>query len=371
MKKTILAAAILLASTAAMAQSSVTLYGLMDAGVTYTNNVGGGHQFSAGDGANNQSYFGLKGSEDLGDGVKAVFDLEQGFSIGNGSEARSGQQFSRQAYLGLSSDKLGTLTLGRQYATFSDFLGPLSYTGSDIGGAGSHPFNNDGLNTDTVSVNNSVKYLSNSYNGFQFGGQYGFSNGNASRQYSLAASYQYKDLTVAAGYEQTNNAGNVGGAISDTDAAFVGGRSQTWGVGANYAFNKATVGVLVTQTRLSGVEAIGGQAAGMNANVALTNGDARFTNYEVNGKYQLTPALTVGGAYTFTDARIDGVSPKFNQVTAQVDYALSKRTDVYVVGQYQHVNNTGNSGITADINGLSASATDSQVSATVGLRHRF
>jgi GBP family porin len=79
----------------------------------------------------------------------------------------------------------------------------------------------------------------------------------------------------------------------------------------------------------------------------------------------------VAAAYAFTDASINGAAPKFNQVTVQTDYALSKRTDVYLQGEYQHVNNTGNSGITADINGLAPSSNDSQVAATVGLRHRF
>jgi GBP family porin len=69
--------------------------------------------------------------------------------------------------------------------------------------------------------------------------------------------------------------------------------------------------------------------------------------------------------------RLDGVSPKYNQVTLQTAYALSKRTDVYLQGVYQHVSGTGDSGITADINGLSTSSTDSQVAATIGIRHRF
>lgn len=98
---------------------------------------------------------------------------------------------------------------------------------------------------------------------------------------------------------------------------------------------------------------------------------ARFTNYEVNGRYNFTPAWTLSGAYTFTDASLDGVSPRYNQVTLQTAYALSKRTDVYLQGVYQHVNGTGDSGLTADINGLTASSTNSQVAATIGLRTRF
>ncbi|SAL77942.1 outer membrane porin [Caballeronia arvi] len=83
------------------------------------------------------------------------------------------------------------------------------------------------------------------------------------------------------------------------------------------------------------------------------------------------PAWTVSGAYIFTDGHLDGTDPKWNQFSLKTAYALSKGTDVYLQGVYQHVSDTGDSGITAAINGLSASSTNSQVSATVGLRHRF
>ena len=79
----------------------------------------------------------------------------------------------------------------------------------------------------------------------------------------------------------------------------------------------------------------------------------------------------MSGAYTFTDARLNGASPKYQQLTLQTDYALSKRTDVYVEAAYQHVGSVGDSGVTADIVGVSRSSTDSQVVGTVGIRHRF
>lgn len=76
-------------------------------------------------------------------------------------------------------------------------------------------------------------------------------------------------------------------------------------------------------------------------------------------------------SYTFTDANFNGVSPKFNQVNVELDHLLSKRTDVYLQTIYQHVSGTGRSGITADIDGLTASSTNNQTAVTVGLRHRF
>ena len=106
--------------------------------------------------------------------------------------------------------------------------------------------------------------------------------------------------------------------------------------------------------------------------IGLTDGHVRFTNYEVNGRYNLTPALSLAGAYTYTDSRIDGVKPRFHQVSLQTAYALSKRTDVYLQGEYQHVIGGDDvPGLGATITGVGVSSTSNQVSATVGLRHRF
>jgi len=369
MKKVALAAILAIVATTASAQSSVTLYGLIDAGLTYTNNQGGSHNFQATSGSVDESYFGLRGAEDIGGGTKAIFTLEEGFNITNGKQDNQNSAFSRQAFVGLSNDKFGTVTIGRQYDAVVDTLGPLSLTGTDGGGVvAAHPFDNDNLNG-TFSVNNSVKYQSVAYGGLQFEGQYGFSNNSSNRAYSVGATYARNGLTAAAGYMQLNNSGTAlnNGAVGN-DAQFVSGRQQTWGAGTSYTVGNAQAGVLFTQTRVNNATGINPVASN---SLTLSNGNVRFNNYEVNGSYHITPAVSVSGAYTFTDARIDGVSPKYNQVTVQTDYALSKRTDVYVQGEYQRVNNTGASGITADINGLSASSTNSQVAATVGLRHRF
>jgi GBP family porin len=99
----------------------------------------------------------------------------------------------------------------------------------------------------------------------------------------------------------------------------------------------------------------------------------RFDNYEINARYRLSPAFTVIGSYTFTDGSYSlagGSNPKWNQVNLMLDYGLSKRTDVYVEGQFQHVSGGGTE-FTADINGLAPSATNKQLAVTAGLRTRF
>ena len=157
----------------------------------------------------NGSRWGLRGAEDLGGGLKAIFTLENGFSIMNGTNGQGGREFGRQAFVGLSSDQFGAVTLGRQYDTVVDYLGPLALTGTQYGGTQfAHPFDNDNLNN-SFRVNNSVKYTSANYAGFKFGGMYGFSNqadGFANnRAYSVGASYNYGPLNVAAAYMQLNN----------------------------------------------------------------------------------------------------------------------------------------------------------------------
>ncbi|MFM0736114.1 porin [Paraburkholderia xenovorans] len=381
MKKLVLSSLSLVlfgAAGVAHAQSSVTLYGLIDTGLSYTSNSSGSSNYQQASGLLNGDRFGLRGSEDLGGGLKAIFVLENGFNLSTGKLGQNGLEFGRQAFVGLSSDQYGALTLGRQYDSVVDYLGPLSLNGTQYGGTlAAHPFDNDNLNN-SVRINNSVKFQSVDYAGLKFGALYGFSNAAGSfansRAYSVGGSYEFGGLKVAAGYLQLNGTGsatNSGGAVPTGDSTFNAGSQRTYGAGVNYAFGAANVGLVVTQTQLSSATSISSGASGQTNGLVLTSGSARFTNYEVNARYALTPAWTLSGAYTYTDASLDGVSPKYQQITLQTDYALSKRTDVYFEAAFQHVGSTGSSGITADIVGVSASSTDSQVVGTVGIRHRF
>ncbi|EGD02685.1 outer membrane protein, (porin), partial [Burkholderia sp. TJI49] len=108
MKKTLIFAALSGAFVAtAHAQSSVTLYGLIDAGITYTNNQGGHSAWQETSGSINGSRWGLRGTEDLGGGLKAIFTLENGFGINNGTLKQNGREFGRQAFVGLAHDSFG------------------------------------------------------------------------------------------------------------------------------------------------------------------------------------------------------------------------------------------------------------------------
>ncbi|MEA3082486.1 MAG: ral bacterial porin, family [Paraburkholderia sp.] len=382
MKKTLMVAALTgVFATAAHAQSSVTLYGLIDAGITYTNNQHGHSNWQETSGSVNGSRWGLRGSEDLGGGLKAIFTLENGFGINDGTLKQGGREFGRQAFVGLTSDQFGSVTLGRQYDSMVDYVGPLALTGTQYGGTQfAHPFDNDNLNN-SFRINNSVKYQSVNYGGFKFGALYGFSNqadGFANnRAYSAGASYNWGGLNLAAAYLQLNSNGatgaaaafNSGGAVS-SDNTFFAGRQQTWGAGANYAFGPATFGLVYSQTNLGGLAGIGAGASGQTAGIGGFNGDsAHFQNFEANARYALTPAVSIAGSYTYTRASLAGTRPHWNQFNLQTAYALSKRTDVYLQGEYQQVNEGAI--VDADINGLGASGNNKQVAVTAGLRHRF
>ena len=369
-----------LATTVAHAQSSVTLYGIVDAGIAYTNNVdkgaASGSLFQATSGNINGSRFGLRGNEDLGGGLKAVFVLENGFNIQNGKLGQDNRLFGRRAFVGLSSNRFGTVTLGRQYDSLVDFVAPLSGTAGTFGDTGfAHPFDNDNLNH-SERLSNAVKFTSRNYSGFRFGALYAFANSTgfaANRAYSAGASYSNGPLSVAAGYLQINgsNAANTGGAVDLAESAANGSGGfqlgsdvqRTAGAAVSYDFGPALASFVYTHSQFQGTQAFGSN-----------NGTLRFDNYEVNGKYFVTPAFTLGAAYTFTDAHVTrstrfGASPKWNQLDLQAVYALSRRTDVYAEALYQHASG---SGYVAFINTAGgASSTANQVVGTVGVRTRF
>ncbi|MFL9899657.1 porin [Paraburkholderia fungorum] len=392
MKKSLIAGAAMLSLTgAAYAQSSVTLYGLIDSGLTYTNSqitgtgTGGHSNWQMTSGSVQYSRWGLRGAEDLGGGLKAIFTLEDGFNLNNGQFSSSNRIFNRLAFVGLKHNDYGTLTLGRQTDDMVDFVAPLALTGTEYGGTHfAHPFDSDNLN-DSFQINNSVKYESPDIQGFKFGGLYGFSNlaGGFSnnRAYSVGASYAWGPLNFGAGYLHLNSAArtpaqvNANGAVTDTLGASLQGllsptsvplgtmaaRQQTWGGGVNYTFGPAVAGFVYTQTNLT--------------QLFQTGFSTHFQNFEGNIRYALTPVLELSGAYTYSrgGGSAGSGNPHWNQVSAMADYDLSRRTDIYLQSAYQSVSASRNSPLgVAWINGISApSSTNNQVEVTVGLRHRF
>ncbi|RFU49308.1 porin [Paraburkholderia sp. DHOC27] len=365
-------------ASAAHAQSSVTLYGLIDAGITYVNHANAKAQslYQYGDGVSQGSRWGLRGAEDLGGGLKAIFTLENGFNSGTGAAGQGGDLFGRQAYVGLTKDGIGSLTLGRQYSFSTDYLGG-SYTNGGQTVAGNYGYHINDIDQLTSSrINNSIKFNSANFYGLTFGAMYGFSNQagsfagapgttGSSSAYSFGLNYVNGPLGIAAAYTDIRFPGSASPTFSTTlaNAAITGTAKElaTTGVGAKYAIGAATLWALWTHTD---IEQVTGHMTTFNA-------------YEAGSKYAFTPALTGALGYTYMQAR-DLTNGHWNQVDASVDYALSKRTDVYLLGIYQDA--AGKTAKNADLQAqigssassyLPAAGADSQLAVRVGIRHKF
>ncbi|WP_345814625.1 porin [Paraburkholderia sp. PREW-6R] len=368
-------------AASASAQTSVTLYGVIDEGVNYTNNAGRGHVYELTSGYAQGSRWGLKGSEELGGGLKAIFQLENGFDVNSGRLNQGGRLFGRQAFVGLSADNYGSLTFGRQYDSMVDYLAQTTANGNWAGLLFSHPYDND--NTDnSFRLDNAVKYTSPSLSGFQFGGMYSFSNDTGfanNRAYSFGGQYAYGGLLVAGAYLQADNPGNgANGAITSNDASFIAGRMRTFGGGMTYTFGPATAGFVYTNSNY--LDPTGNGYLGITplAPPGILLNSLKYQNFEVNGKYQISPMFFVGAQYVYTmetyDASNGGVKPRVHSFGLMADYNLSKRTDVYIQGEYQQVTGDSTYSILDDafnVGTQSPSSTSKQVVVRAAIRHKF
>jgi predicted porin len=374
----------LLLSSGAHAQSSVTLYGLIDEGLNFTNNAvtsaGSGQAYRLQSGDVVGSRWGMKGTEDLGGGLAAIFKLESGFNASTGASQQGGRLFGRQAYVGLASQNYGTLTLGRQYDPTIDLFSALTASGNWAGDVGATPFDNDNTDWD-FRVNNSVKYVSPTVAGFTGEAMYAFSNATGftdNRLLSVAGQYQYAGLTAVAAYMRVDHpgAGTVG-AVGN-DSVFTGAYQQNVDAGLAYKFKSVQVAATWSHTD---VGAPTGNAY-LSGSIAPANGGAwtgwKFDNFQLNGQYFFTPAFWLGASYTYTIAKLGTTAgnyhPKWHTAQLTLDYDLSARTSVYLQGAYQHVDsaNTGTQFDDAQIVAAAGPAsTANQFVYRVAMIHKF
>lgn len=341
---------------AAHAQSSVQIYGLMDAGLDYVTNVGGSRYTGMSTGVMSPNLFGFKGIEDLGGGLQAEFRLEGQYNLGNGASV--GNLFGRQAYIGLTDKSLGSIKIGNQYdfmftslavRRYGPMFGVVSLQNLRQG-----PFNalgvpspvSGGFDFDRVAgeqITNSVKYESPDYRGLNFGAQYGFGNkagsfGQDSSQ-SFAIDYGYGGFSIDAAYTYVKYA-----SIDNGNAGI-----RNWGIGGRAPVGKAFVDVLFTST-------------------TNTFTGARVNVYEGGVMVPFGNAWNILGAYQFMQGNSTLQNYKAHQVNLTLDYGLSKRTDLYTSVTWQHA--IGN-GAQAQIilNGPSDNA--NQMAFRIGMRHFF
>ncbi|SDR51089.1 outer membrane protein OmpU [Paraburkholderia fungorum] len=371
MKKYLTGFAMLIAVSSAHAQSSVTLYGLIDAGFTYINNQGGGKLYEFQDGANFGNRFGFKGSEDLGGGLKAVFQLENGFSLGTGQLRNNGALFGRQAFVALQSN-YGTLTMGNQYDFIADYITPFNLNGYASVYAG-HMGDIDRISA--VELPNSVKYQSPTFGGLSFGGMWSFGNvaGNFRQDsaYSLGLSYKNGGFNTAAIYErihdveiypyaqfgvfnflgQTVATHNADGSVNDLfySSPFLVDTQSEFGIGASYTRGKLTLAANFTSTHLE-----------------ASTGSDTMNVYEAGAMYFVAPDIAVLGGYQYTTWD----HTHWHQPTLGAQYYLSKRTSFYVNVSYLHAQPGVNANQGAGFYSL-PSSTNTQLTSRIAIIHQF
>ncbi|QCP54473.1 porin [Trinickia violacea] len=353
--KIILIAGVLLGSVSlsAYAQSSVTLYGIVDAGLLYTskslNSATGqnaGHQFQMITGGMTPSLFGLKGAEDLGSGVRAIFDLESGIDMSNGGfNDSNGNFFGRKAWVGIASH-YGTVKAGLQESPFVASL--IATDGRNVSyfGSGAPIYINTVLVTGVFNAN-AISYTSPTIAGLQgsamlaLGGIAG--DFQAGRQYSASLNYTYGPLLVSAAMYS----GNAGGTAASTPVPSTvpfSGRT----IGASYQFSDLTV-----------------KAQYMNLKVA---GSFDKRVYSGGLRYQFTPAVGADAGAWYTS---DGNDTHNHSILAAtgVTYSLSKATLLYA--QVGFVDNYGLMDTGLSINGALFGVSGKTFGTAVGIRHLF
>ncbi|QBR00869.1 porin [Paraburkholderia pallida] len=348
------------------AQSSVTLYGLVDAGVRYTThaNTAGDSQFQMASGAS-ESFFGIKGVEDIGGGTKVVFNMEDRFFPNSGATDPA-YPFFNTAFVGLQSNTFGKLTMGRQLNPLSDAVLSAYVTNRWL--PTFYQFRPEVMMAQGVWTSNMVKYAARwqyltAEVSYAFGGNAGqFGAGS-----QIGASILYlpaAPLTFAAAY------------LDSRDAVNASAHLKSWTAGGSYTFGSTTV----------------------TAGWAVNREDAGFVGNFPNGPFS-EPALTALKFNTFSQRQMfyGGVTQQIGiathlsanvwrtiqtgktqpadgnatQFQLLADYNWSKRTDTYLEVDYSLYRGGMVGAQFQGINAVSSAFGTTQLGVTAGLRHLF
>lgn len=347
----VLFAAMLAAGTNAFAQSSVTLYGVADAGIEYLNHVPDSQHQSSNlvrmtSGNIAGSRWGIRGVEDLGAGLKGIFQLEGGMVLDTGMAAQGGRLFGRQAFVGLASS-YGQFTLGRQNNLIFDLL--ISFDPMFFAPKYS-AFSHDA--TLAGRVDNAAKYTG-KFGGLIASALYSFGvdstvangsevpgNSRVGRDMSAGFSYSFGTVRFGAVYDQLN--GNTVATAGRTERRYVASIAADIGSVTGYLGYRRLVSQLIP---------------------SMTRTDLMWAG----ANWKITPAATLSGGIYKTNDRTSSKDPLSFVLSA--DYGFSKRTDAYLTASY--AKNT--SGSALGVNGYDGSVMPgaNQFGVVLGLRHGF
>ena len=351
MKKSLIALAVLAASGAAMAQSSVTLFGIVDTGVAYVNkDAAGDSRYGLGTSGASTSRLGLRGTEDLGGGLKAGFWLE-GEIFGDDGNA-SGFNFKRSSTVSLSGN-FGEVRLGRdQVPTFQKLTSYDLFSATGIGQF--MGFRNwaagQGADDNGIRANNLISYYTPNFGGFNAGFGYAFDEkqtigtaDSVGRYIGGYVAYDNGPLSASLGLAQQKTA--VGGLATDRDEITLG---------ASYNFGVAKLSGLLQQTKFK--RDIGG--------------DIKTNSYMLGASAPVGGVGEVKLQYALYDQK--AIDSKAHQITLGYVHNLSKRTALY--GNLAFLKNKDLSTLGLQAKGVYAGgvqAGESQTGVQVGIRHAF
>ena len=192
----------------AQAQSNVTIYGIVDAGIVSERGGAAGSVTKVTSGIGSQSRLGFRGTEDLGNGLSAIFQIETGLKVDDGTlDNTNSALFNRQAFVGLRSKEAGTLTLGRQYTMLYNAMSQVADPfGAGYAGSIKNLFPTAGANT---RVSNAVVYATPVMSGFSAGALYALGeqagSSEAGRQFGLGLNFSQAALNARLVYNNRNN----------------------------------------------------------------------------------------------------------------------------------------------------------------------
>jgi len=341
-------------TSGAYAQTNVSIYGIIDTGVEYVNHANAKQDslIRLSSGAMNTSRIGFRGTEDLGGGLKAVFQLENGFKVDTGDFDSTGVLFNRQANVGLEGS-FGRVVAGRSFTTTYDFIlpfDPMGYSGqySWVTSAGATGGRKDGMPT---NLSNILKYQG-KFGGFKLGATYGFGetagSTSDSAKYDLGIGYESGPFRIAATFDRVNSA-----AVS----------------AANSAFDKATSIHLAGDYQLGDKLDLNLGYRNYKKTLASNAPDLRSDFFWGGASYKVTPVVTLIGAIYYQNIKNlpSGKDADPIMYSVRGKYALSKRTDLYLSAAYAKAKNQQLVGLSRD----DIAYGSSQTGMIAGIQHRF
>ena len=334
MKQLVCGVGVAMMCCGAYAQSSVTLYGLIDEAVRIQTSASG-NVVSMNEGAINGNRFGFKGTEDLGGGLRAIFDLEAGFNIANGKSDQQSQLFGRFAWAGLQSDTLGTLKLGRQYGGIYNFY---AFNFDPIGGGNVNAVDWS-LFLTGIRFDNTVEY-DNRFGpvGLQVQHSLGGQAGSPSAGSTTSAWLMYNF-----------NGGKVGIAGAESKDA-EGHKLLVGSLGGTYSYGPLGAYLYgIDARRDAGFTVAAANSGGSLANTNMVSNATTLAGIQTSARtdtfvrvgltYQPAVQWRFIASYAYDHA--NNVTPGSNGTTQSVygiaDYILSKRSDVYLEVDHSHL----------------------------------